>query len=123
MSSEGSQLSPRTIDHGSSKWERFVRVNRYKLALAVVIVEALLVALGGISLWLAVIIGGLALVLYLLVRQELSGIGRELAWVGAASQAIGVLVFVLVLVAAFLVILVVVMLALAVLGALFWERR
>ena len=123
MSPEGSQSSPRTIDQGSSKWERFVYVNRYKLALAVVIVEALLVALSGISLWLVLVIGGLVLALFLLVRQELSGLGRQLAWVGAASQAIAVLVFVLVLVAAILVIVAVVVLALAVLGALFWGRR
>jgi ABC-type antimicrobial peptide transport system permease subunit len=114
---------PPTIDHGSSRAERFLRSNRYKLILSVVIVEALLVALGALSFWLAVVIAGCLLVLFLLFRRELSGASRELAWIVAGSQALGVLVFVLVLVTAVLLVVAVVVLAIAVLASLLVNRR
>lgn len=112
-----------TIDHGSSQAERFLHSNRYKLTLGLVIVEAILVALGALSFWLAIVVAGCLLVLYLLFRRELSGSLRELAWIVAASQALGVLVFVLVLVTAALVVVAIVVLAIAVLVSLFVERR
>jgi len=114
---------PPTIDHESSQAERFLYSNRYKLILSLVIVEALLVALGAISFWLAIVIAGCLLVLYLLFHRELSGSPRELAWIVAASQALGVLVFVLVLVTAALVVVAVVVLAIAVLASLLMDRR
>ena len=111
------------IEHGSSQTARFLRSNRFKLVLSLVIIEALLVAFGALSFWLAVVIAGCLLALYLLFRQELSGSPRELAWIVAASQALGVLVFVLVLVTAALVVVAVVVLAIAVLASLFANRR
>jgi hypothetical protein len=111
------------IEHGSSQAERYLRANRYKLALILVIVEALLVAFGALSLWLALVISGCLLALYLLFRRELRGTPRELAWIVAAAQALGVLVFTLVLVTAVLVVVTVVVLAIAVLVALLVERR
>ena len=111
------------IEHGSSQSERFLHSNRFKLTLIVVIVEALLVAFGALSFWLAVVIASCLLVLYLLFRRELSGSPRELAWIVAASQALGVLVFVLALVTAVMVVVAIVVLAIAVLVALFAERR
>jgi hypothetical protein len=111
------------IEHGSSQSERFLSANRYKLILSIVIVEALLVAFGALSFWLAVVIAGCLLTLFLLFRRELSGSPRELAWIVAASQALGVLVFVLVLVTAVMVVVAIVVLAIAVLVALFAERR
>jgi hypothetical protein len=118
-----SQQLRRAIEHGSSKNERFLHANRYKLALALVIAEALLIAFGSLSLWLALAISGLVLVAYLLGREELHGTARELAWVVAASQAVGVLVFVLAFVAAVLVIVAIVALAVLSLVMLFGERR
>ena len=111
------------IEHGSSQSERFLRSNRLKLTLGVVIVEALLVAFGALSFWLAIVIGGCLLALYLLFRRELSGSPRELAWIVAASQALGVLVFVLALVTAVMVVVAIVVLAIVVLVALFADRR
>jgi len=111
------------IEHGSSQSERFLRSNRFKLTLGVVIVEALFVAFGALSFWLAVVIAGCLLTLYLLFRRELSGSPRELAWIVAASQALGVLVFVLALVTVVMVVVAIVVLAIAVLVALFAERR
>lgn len=112
-----------TIDHRSSQIERFLHTNRYKLVLGLVIVEAILVALHALSFWLAVVIAGCLLVLFLLFRRELYGSPRELAWIIAASQALGVLVFVLVLVTAALIVVAVVVLAIAVLVALLSDRR
>jgi hypothetical protein len=113
----------RVIDHGSSQSERFLRSNRYKLVLVLVIVEALLVAFGGLSFWVAVVVAGCLLALFLLFRRELTGAPRELAWIVAASQALGVLVFVLVLVAVALLVVAVVVLAIVVLASLFGERH
>jgi hypothetical protein len=112
-----------TIEHGSSRLNRFLHANRFRIALIIVIVEALLVAFSAIALWLAVVIAAGVLALYLLGRKELSGSARELAWIVAASQAVGVLVFVLTLVAIVFVIVALVVLALAALGALLIERR
>jgi hypothetical protein len=117
------RASPPTIDHGSSQAERFLYANRYKLILSLVIVEALFVAVGALSLWLAIVVAGCLLVLYVLFRRELSGVARELAWIVAGSQALGVLVFVLVLVTAALVVVAVVVLAIVVLASLFADRR
>ena len=114
---------PPTIDHGSSQVERFLAANRYKLILSLVIVEALFVAVGALSFWIAIVVAACLLVLYLLFRRELSGTSRELAWIVAASQALGVLVFVLVLVTAALVVVAVVVLAIVVLASLLAERR
>jgi hypothetical protein len=114
---------PPTIDHGSSQSERFLHANRYKLILSLVIVEALFVAVGALSFWLAIVVAGCLLVLFLLFRRELSGTSRELAWIVAASQALGVLVFVLVLVTAALLVVAVVVLAIVVLASLFADRR
>lgn len=111
------------IEHGSSRAERFLRANRFKLVLVLVIVEALLVALDALSFWLAVVVAGCLLALYLLFHRELSGTPRELAWIAAASQALGVLVFLLVLVTAVLVLVAVVALAIAVLASLVMDRR
>ena len=117
------QEKHQVIDHGSSQIERFLHSNRYKLVLGLVIVEALLVAFGALSFWLTVVIAGCLLALYLLFRRELSGSPRELAWIVAGSQALGVLVFVLVLVTAALVVVAVVVLAIAVLASLLANRR
>jgi len=111
------------IEHGSSKYSRFLHANRFRIALVIVIVEALLVAFNAIALWLAVVIAAGVLVLYLLGREELSGSARELAWIFAASQAVGVLVFFLTLMAIVVVIVALIVLALATLGALLIERR
>jgi hypothetical protein len=111
------------IEHGSSQSERFLRSNRFKLTLGIVIVEALLVVFGAFSFWLAVVIGGCLLALYLLFRRELSGSPRELAWIVAASQALAVLIFVLALVTVVVVVVAIVVLAIAVLAALFSDRR
>jgi hypothetical protein len=111
------------IEHGSSKSERFLRANRYKLALILVLVESVVIAFGSVTVWLALIVGGCLLALYLLWRQHLSGPARELAWIVAASQAVGVLIFVFALVTIVLVIGALVVLAVATLGALLIERR
>jgi hypothetical protein len=111
------------IDQGSSQVERFLRANRYKLVLGLVLVEAILVAFHALSFWLAIVIGGCLLALYLLFRRELTGSPRELAWIVAASQALGVLVFVLVLVTTALIVVAIVVLAIAVLVALLGDRR
>ena len=111
------------IEHGSSKSERFLRANRYKLALILVLAESVVIAFGSLTVWLALVVGGCLLVLYLLWREHLSGPAREFAWIVAASQAVGVLLFVFALVTIELVIGALVVLALATLGALLIERR
>jgi hypothetical protein len=111
------------IDHGSSKTTRFLYANRIRLALVIVVVEALLVAFGALSFWVAIAIAAVVLILYIFGRRELSGSARELAWIVTASQAAGIFVFVFALVAIVLVVIALVVLALGVLGALLFEHR
>jgi hypothetical protein len=117
------EMEPFAIEHGSSKASRSLHANRFRIALVIVVVEALLVAFGVIPFWLAIAIAAGVLALYLFGRRELSGTARELAWIAAASQAVGILVFVFALIAIVLVVIALVVLAVAVLGALLLERR
>jgi uncharacterized membrane protein len=114
---------PPPIDHGSSQTERWLRANRFKLVLALVIIEALLIAFGVLGFWLALVIAACVIVLYLLFARYLSGTAHELAMIAAASQAGGILVFALALAAVVFLVVVVVILALAVLVAIFVPRR
>ena len=85
--------------------------------------ETLTIWIWGLSLWPALFIAGCLLVAFLIWRQQLRGTPRELAWIVVASQAAGVLVFVLALVAFVLVVGALVVLALVTLGALLIERQ
>ena len=111
------------IEHGASKTERFLRANRFKIALAALLAETLIVYIGGLGLWFALVVAGCLLVAYLLWHRQLHGTPSALAWIVAASQAVGVLVFVLALVAFVLVIGALVVLALVTIAALLVERR
>jgi hypothetical protein len=115
------------IEHGSSQAGRFLHANRFKLALVLVIVEALLVAADPPRFWpLSMVIAGCLLVLYLLFRRELSGTAQEIAWIVAASQAFGVFVFTLaaiIVVTMVLVVVAVAVLAIIALFALLIDRR
>lgn len=119
-----SRQSPEApFEHGSSRLERYLRANRFKLALIVVIAEALLVAFGVLSFWVSLVIAACLLVLFVLFHRDLHGWLRELAWIVAFSQSAGVLVFALALAAVILLVVAVVGLALAVLGLLLFGRR
>jgi hypothetical protein len=111
------------IDHGTSKVERLLRTNRFKIALLFLLAEILVIHFGGLGLWFALVIGGCLLAAYLLWHKQLHGTPSALAWIVAASQAVGVLVFVLALVAAVIVVAALIVLAVVTLAALLVERR
>jgi hypothetical protein len=85
--------------------------------------EGILAVVGGISTWLVVGIAIPTVLVYILRGRSLeSELGRQLAWVAAASQAVAVLVALLVPLIALLILIIVALLAIAVLVVLYRER-
>ena len=113
-----------TIEHGSNRFGRALRENRLKLALALAVVEGVLVLAGEIRWWVVVLVAIGAVVLYIgrgrqARREEI----RQTTWILAVSQLAVVLVpaFALVLTAFLAVALVVV--AIVALVILLRDRR
>jgi hypothetical protein len=115
---------PLTIEHGSTRFGRQLRANRLKLALALAVVEGLLVVFDVIDWWVVVLlaIGSVALYVWrgrVARRTEV----REGSWILAVSQVAVVLVPALVLVATALAVVALVLLALIALVVLLRDRR
>ena len=115
---------PSVIEHSSSRAGRWLRARRLKLALWIAVVEGVFVAFKVIPWWAAVAIAGCALALYLLVaRTAGSDTVRQASWVVAASQALVVLVPILVLVVGTVALIAVGLLAVVALFFLFSDRK
>jgi hypothetical protein len=114
----------RALDHGTSRTGRWLRANRLKLALAIAVVEGVLVVADRLSGWLALVIAAGVIVFYLAVGRGLRhDSGRQLSWIGAASQVFVALVPVLFFVVGALALVAVGILAVIALVALFADRR
>ncbi len=115
---------PLTIEHGTDRYDRFLRENRLRIALIVAVVEGLLVLLGEIAWWVVVLVAIGAVVLYV-TRGRLAGNMklRETSWVFAVSQLAVVLVPALALVLSALAVVTLVILAVVALVVLLRDRR
>jgi hypothetical protein len=112
------------IEHGSTSSSRWLRRNRIRFALAIAIVEALLLIVGAIDKWAALLVAVLVVVGYFALGSRLrSPVARDVAWVAAASQAIVALVPFLVLLIGTLTLIAVALLAVVALVVLFTDRR
>lgn len=112
------------LEHRSTPGGRWLRARRLRIALAIAIVEGLLVVLNVVDWWLAVLVAAVAVGFYLLAGRELRWYAaRQVSWIAAASQALVVLVPVLVFVISGLAVLALVVLAIVVLALLFADRR
>ena len=111
------------IEHRSSRLGRWLRARRVRIALWIAVIEGVLVVIGPISRWIAVLVGVGAIAFYFLAGRDLpSQVGRQASWIAAASQALVLLVPVLVVVVGTLALIAVAILAVVALIALFSDR-
>lgn len=112
------------LEHRSTPGGRWLRARRLRIALGIAVVEGLLVVLGAIEWWLAILVGAGAIAFYLLVGRDVRSYTiRQASWIAAASQALVVLVPVLVVVVSWLAIVALAALALVALILLLADRR
>ena len=112
------------VEHRSSRGGRWLREKRLRIALVIALVEGVLVAFGVISWWLAVLAAAVLVMFYFWAGRRLgSHTGREASWIAAASQALVVLVPILVKIVGALSLIAVGIIAVLALIALFAERH
>ena len=90
-----SQPQPQpVIDSDSTPVGRWLRARRVRLAIWVAVAEGLIVALeNDISKWTVMILAIAVLALYFVAGRNLKwDVGRQLAWIAAASQVLALLV-------------------------------
>ena len=111
------------LEHGESPRTRRLRLNRLRIALALVALEGILVLAGAIPWWVVVALAAGAVALYLAVRRSGPTALVQVAWIAAFSQVALVLVPLL---AAFVLVLAIVLVglfALVAVVALLADRR
>jgi hypothetical protein len=87
------------VEHRQSPTARWLHERRISLAIGVAILEGILIVAGELSKALAVIVAIALVVGYFTLADRLKpGVGREIAWIAAVSQAIVLLVPLLVIV-------------------------
>ena len=87
------------VEHRQSPTGRWLHERRISLAIGVAILEGILIVAGELSKALAVIVAIALVVGYFALADRLKpGVGREIAWIAAVSQAIVLLVPLLVIV-------------------------
>jgi apolipoprotein N-acyltransferase len=115
--------SGQVVEHRSSRTGRWLRERRLRFALLIAVVEGLLVAFSVIPWWLAVLAAAALVVTYFsLLREFRSDTVRQIGWIAATSQALVVLVPILVAVVGVLAVIAVGVLAVLALVVLFSDR-
>jgi hypothetical protein len=93
MASRSELRRGEVIEHGSTRTGRWLRERRLRIALWIAALEGLLIVLGQIGRWPAIIVAGAILVAYLLgARSIKSETAYQVMWIIAASQALVALV-------------------------------
>ena len=112
------------LEHRSTPGGRWLRARRLRIALGIAVLEGLLVVVDVVEWWVAVVVAGAAILFYLLAGRDLrSYLARQASWIAATSQALVVLVPVLVVVISWLAIVALAILAVVALVVLFSDRR
>jgi len=111
------------IDHEAApKSGGWLQNRRLKLALLLAVVEGLLVAVGILEAWIAIVLAILVLVVYFGWARERESL-RDAGWIVAVWQAIVLLVPILVVIVGTLALVAVGAIAVLALVALFADRR
>jgi hypothetical protein len=111
------------IEHGETSFARSVRRQRLRIALAIAVVEGVLVVADVIPWWAVLALATAALALYVGVGRDSSNNDvRNITWIAAVSQLVVVLVPIAVVVVGALAIVVVVGFVLVALIALLADR-
>ena len=113
------------IEAGSTRVGRWLRARRIRVAIWVAVVEGLIVALDhGVSRWTVMILAIAVLALYFAVGRNMRwDVGRQLAWIAAASQVLALLVVVLAFIVWGIALALVVLFALVALAYLYSDLR
>jgi hypothetical protein len=86
------------VEHRQSPTSRWLHERRVSIAIAIAIAEGVLIVAGELSKAVALVVAVAVVVLYFTLADRLKpGVAREIAWVAAVSQAIVMLVPVLVI--------------------------
>ena len=111
------------VEHRESATARWLRERRISLAIGVAILEGVLIVAGELSKALALIVAIAVVVGYFTLADRLRpGVGREVAWIAAVSQAIVMLVPLLVIVIGTLTLIAIAVIGLIALALLFSRR-
>jgi hypothetical protein len=117
-------LEQPAIEHGSTRFGRWLRRYRLRFAFWVAVIEGLLLVFGVINRWAALLVAALVIVLYFAFAARLRpGAARDVLWAAAVSQALVALIPVLVIVVGTLALIAVGILAVVALIVLFGDRR
>jgi hypothetical protein len=113
------------IEAGSTRMGRWLRARRVRLAIWVAVIEGLIVALeNDISRWTVMILALAILALYFVVGRNMTwDVGRQLAWIAAASQVLALLVVLLAFIVWGIALALVVLFALVALAYLYSDLR
>jgi hypothetical protein len=112
------------LEHGTSRSGRWLRENRVRFALAIAVVEGVLVAFDVIDWLPALLVAALLVLFYFSYGRKLRwDWARESSWVAATSQVFVALVPVLVIVVGTLALIGVAVIAVVALVLLFADRR
>lgn len=111
------------LEHGSTRGGRWLRRNRTAIALAIAIVEGILLLFGAIDRPLAIVVAVAVIVLYLWIGRRLRPQGaHDVAWIAAVSQALVALIPLLLFVLTAVAVVGVAILAVVALIVLFTRR-
>jgi len=111
------------VEHRESATSRWLHERRISLAIGVAILEGILIVAGELSKALALIVAIAVVVGYFMLSDRLKpGVGRQLAWIAAVSQAIVMLVPLLVIVIGTLTLIGIAVIGLIALALLFSRR-
>ena len=111
------------LEHGSSRFGRWLRARRIRIAFWIAVAEGILIVLHAISWWAAIVIAALVLVSWFSFAHRLrSDTLRQAGWTLAVSQALVALVPVLMLIVGTLALIIVGLLAVVALVLLFSSR-
>jgi hypothetical protein len=117
-------MSEHVLEHGTSRTGRWLRERRLRIAFWVAVVEGILVVVHAIPRWPALIVAAAGILVYFAWgRESDSDTVHQATWTLAASQALMILVPILVIVIGTFALIAVGILAVVALFLLFTERR
>jgi hypothetical protein len=86
-----------TIEHGTTRWGRWLRARRIRITLWIAVLEGIIVAVSpSFTKWTVIAIAIPVLALYVIWgRSAKSDTAFQIAWIAGASQALAVVVVIL----------------------------
>jgi hypothetical protein len=112
------------LEHRAGRTSRWLRENRIRLALAVALVETILVVTDVLGwFWIVIFAGAIFAFHFFVGRRTRFETLRQLSWTAAVAQTLPVLLPIAIAVAATFVVLAVLAAAIVVLALVFFRRR